>query len=200
MPKKNAMLKTYSEYETQEKHPRFTRSHPPSIGAVLCTTSFKDWKYLKSLVSLQYTKRCCAWFCNNWNSVTGSLSFAIACTASKRRIMSAERWHEIRTRRRCARDKTTLKRTANHQHPIFVHCLASNLSFSIHCCFLPSSGGYACPDYANTNLSSGSCFHTQDLANLPWFGGWFRVCDFGQQICANYESNPRHSGKVALWT
>ena len=31
----NAMLKTYSENETQERHPRFTRSHPPSIGAVI---------------------------------------------------------------------------------------------------------------------------------------------------------------------
>ena len=37
---KNAMLKTYSENETQDRHPRFTRSHPPSIGAVIVHHQF----------------------------------------------------------------------------------------------------------------------------------------------------------------
>ena len=42
MPQKNAMLKTYSENEIQEKHPRFTRSHPPSIGAIIVHHQFLE--------------------------------------------------------------------------------------------------------------------------------------------------------------
>ena len=38
---KNAMLKTYAENETQKKHPQFTRSHPPSIGAVIVHHQFQ---------------------------------------------------------------------------------------------------------------------------------------------------------------
>ena len=35
------ILKTYSENETQERHPRFTRSHPPRKGAVIVHHQFQ---------------------------------------------------------------------------------------------------------------------------------------------------------------